>query len=185
MTRTTNWGTFALGPGGPKRAPIRPPLGLKGHGSRVACLGRLNARLHCQAIDKANSQAGKSTSRPQGPLAGPKPCKCAVLGTCAKCSIPTLAPRTMAEAEVLAVPISPKAMLRSTLDDPSNPQHTGHRQWLAEQLDANNVIVPTGYKYKCHWCMYSDCQCSWLDRMVRAMQAANLVAKGPWQEVKL
>jgi hypothetical protein len=51
-------------------------------------------------------------------------------------------------------------------------------------LDKNNVQVASGYKYQCHWCNHRDCQCSWLDRMVRALQAANLVAKGPWQEIK-
>ena len=56
--------------------------------------------------------------------------------------------------------------------------------WDDLALDRHNVALPSGYKYQCHWCNQRDCQCSWLERMVRALQSAGLVAKGPWQEIK-
>ena len=56
--------------------------------------------------------------------------------------------------------------------------------WDDLALDRHNVTLPSGYKYQCHWCNQRDCQCSWLERMVRALQSAGLVAKGPWQEIK-
>lgn len=168
--RTTDWSGFAYGQGS-KRTPIRPPAMLAGHYSRTASVTHLNAKLDASRIDRANGRKGGVSLKQPSPIRV-KTCKCTDIALCTHARVVAIQPK-----------LGPKATLRWANAHESNPAHVGHALWLESQLDVHNVAVPTGYANMCHWCMYGECKCSWLDRMVRALQSAGLVAKGRWQEI--